>query len=137
MQVFAQVNKKTDVPFWVKRSDFDRHFDQDDFLNREVRDVQDAYLNDWFNFFENGVIRFYIPVVGLVSGKTDLISSRHRLAVLLPHLEELPFAFATAHLNSDDRIFLASIPKRPLDLSATFWIPDFPIRESLPWPIHN
>jgi hypothetical protein len=132
MQVFAQMNLTSDVPFWVKKSDFYLHFDQNDFFDRDVLDVQDAYLNDWFNFFENGIVRFYIPVVGLLSGKTDLISSRHRLAVLLPHLEELPFAFAMAHLGPNDLVFLASIPKRPLDPSEAFWIPDFPIQDSLP-----
>ena len=133
MQVFAQVNKQTDIPFWVKRDDFYRYFDQDDFLCRDVHDVQNAYLKDWFSFHENGVVRFYIPVVGLLKGgRTDLISTRHRLAVLLPHLEELPFVFATEHFDSDDKIFFASIPKQPLDRSMTFWIPDFPIRDLLP-----
>jgi hypothetical protein len=137
MEVFAQVELSSDVPFWVKKSDFYLHFDQNDFFNRDVCDVQDAYLKGWFNFYENGVVRFYIPVVSLQPGKTDLVGTRHRLAVLLPHLEELPFAFATAHLDSADEILLASIPKRPLDLSVAFWIPDFPIRDSLPWPICN
>lgn len=136
MRVLASINLLTDQPYWIAVEDFYRYFDQADFQNRNVKDVQCAYLEEWF--YEDraeGVSRFIIPVVGAIGRKTDLISSRHRLAVLLPHLEELPIAFATAHLTVESREFLESIPKRDLDKRSTFWIPDFPKRPALPWPM--
>ena len=132
MQVFAEVNLPTDKPHWIAREDFLTYFDQEDFLNRNVRDVQAAYLRDWFHTTSDGRIMFYIPVVGALNGKTDLIGSRHRLAVLLPHLELLPIAIATLQFQPDALRFLETIPKRLLDPSKQFWIPDLPIREILP-----
>ena len=132
MEVFAEVNLASDIPYWIARESFYRYFDQENFLNREVRDVQSAYLKDWFPASANGTIKFLIPVVSAIAAKTDLISSRHRLAVLLPHLEQLPIAIATRHLQPDAREFWDTIPKCPLDPAAPFWIPDFPIRDTLP-----
>ena len=134
MHVFAEVNSQLDVPFWVKRDDFLFHFDQADFLNREVAQVQSAYLKAWFYEDEGPTIRFYIPVVGAVGRRTDLIGTRHRVAVLLPHLEELPFAFASLTMSTEARHCLDSIPKRPLDVRQSFWIPDLPVHDSLPCP---
>jgi hypothetical protein len=135
MQVLVGINLPTDQPHWVAREDFYRYFDQDDFNNRDIKDVQSAYLEEWFHEDkEVGITRFMIPVVGAIGENTDLISSRHRLAVLLPHLEELPIAFQTAHLTPEARRFLESIPKRPLDETRTFWIPDFLKHNVLPWP---
>jgi hypothetical protein len=132
MEVFAEVNLPTDIPHWVTREDFYRYFDQADFVNREVQDVQAAYLKDWFHTTEDGTIKFLIPIVCTLGARTDLIGSRHRLAVLLPLLHELPIAFATRHLQADARRFLETIPKRPLNLAEPFWIPDLPIRDTLP-----
>jgi hypothetical protein len=133
MQVFAAVNLITDEPHWIKREDFYRYFDQKDFLDREVQEVQPAYLNDWFHTSKDGKVEFYIPVVGVSDGKTDLIGTRHRLAVLLLYLDLIPIAFAMGFLLQEDaRRFLATIPKRPLDLSEPLWIPDLPIKEKLP-----
>lgn len=132
MQVFAGINCPTDEPHWITREAFYKYFDQDDFLNRTVQDVQAAYLKDWFYKSDDGRLMFYIPVVGAIAGRTDLIGSRHRLAVLLPHLEELPIAIARGHLQPDGLRFLDTIPKRPLDATIPFWIPDLPIRATLP-----
>lgn len=132
MQAFAAINATGDKPFWVSRSVFLQQFDKADFLNRDVKDVTAAYLEDWFYVGANGQRMFYIPVVGAVGRRTDLISSRHRIAVLLPHLEEIPFAFAPQHLTGESLEFLNSIPKRPLELSEPIWLPDFPIRNRLP-----
>jgi hypothetical protein len=132
MQVFAAINCPTDKPYWISRSTFYERFDQDDFRNREVLHVTSAYLQDWFYRSEDVRLQFYIPVVGAIGKRTDLIGSRHRLAVLLPYLEELPFALAMGHLQSEARSYLESLPKRPLDTSVPFWIPDLPIRDKLP-----
>lgn len=132
MQVFAAINCQTDEPYWISRSTFYESFDQDDFRNRQVLDVTSAYLQDWFYRAGDGRLMFYIPVVGALGRRTDLISSRHRLAVLLPYLKELPFALAMGHLQGEARNFLESLPKRPLDTSVSFWLPDLPIRDKLP-----
>lgn len=121
MQVFVGINLATDLPYWIKRDDFFRYFDQGDFMNREVKEVQLAYLKDWFYEDDSGAKRFfYIPVAGAIGRRTDLISSRHRLAVLLPYLEDLPIAFATAYLSTEARTYLDSIPRR--HGSATFFL---------------
>ncbi len=132
MLVYAEVNLNTDIPYWFTRETFYSDFDQNDFMARDVLEVQAAYLKDWFHIAEDGKHQFYIPVVGTVDGRTDLISSRHRLAVLLPYLDELPIAFATADLYSEERQFLDAIPKRVLDINQPFWIPDLPICDKLP-----
>lgn len=132
MRVFAAVNCRTDAPYWVTRDVFLQYFDQSDFESRNVIDVEQAYLSTWFYRRDDGSRMFYIPVVGAIGSRTDLISSRHRLAVLLPHLEEVPFAFALGHLEGEELDFINSIPKRRMDLSASFWIPDLPIRDHLP-----
>jgi hypothetical protein len=133
MKVFAAVNLPTDIPSWVTREDFHRYFDQTDFLNRKVRDVQAAYLKNWFHTSDDGSTHFSIPVVGALNKSTDLIGGRHRLAVLLPHLADLPIAFATGQLQSEARRFLETIPRRPLNLAVPLWIPDLPVRGTLPW----
>jgi hypothetical protein len=132
MEVFAAINCPTDEPFWISRETFLEKFDQDDFRNRNVLDVQPAYLETWFYETEDGRRMFYIPAVSAVGRRTDLVSSRHRTAVLLPHLTELPFALALGHLMGEPRAFLERLPKRPLDVSSSFWIPDLPIRRELP-----
>jgi hypothetical protein len=132
MLVYAEVNLHTDVPYWFTRETFYAYFDQDDFLDRDIKEVQTAYLKDWFHTTTDGNHRFYIPVVGTVNGKTDLIGSRHRLAVLLPYLDELPIAVATADFTPEAQQFFDAIPKRALDQNQPFWIPDLPIRDNLP-----
>ena len=133
MHVFAEVGTPTDLPYWIARSDFYKYFDQDDFnANREVRDVASAYLKAWFHVEDNGDHKFYIPIVGATDNKTDLIGTRHRLAVILLHVDPLPIAIATGHLTPQAQKLLAAIPKRPLDPKVSFWIPDFPIRDALP-----
>jgi hypothetical protein len=132
MRVYPVVNSEKDQPFWIKKSVFYERFDQADFLNRNVERVCQVYLSDWFYLEDEGRRMFFIPVVGALGGRTDMIGTRHRLAVILPHMDELPIAFATGHLDNDAQVFLNSIPRRPLDLSEAFSLPDFPIVDRLP-----
>ena len=132
MNVLALTNSAADDPHWIDRAVFFSHFDQDDFSNREVQAVRFAYRSDWFHYFDDGTVGFYIPVTGAIGRRTDLIGTRHRVAVLLPYMTELPMAFATGHLTSQAQGFLASIPKKPLIVSRPFWIPDLPILDTLP-----
>ena len=129
MHVYIVTNCLTDEPYWVSRNVFYEWFDQPDFMNRMVLNVEKAYLQDWF---DKDKTKFYIPVVSAIGLRTDLIGSRHRLAVLLPQLEELPFAFAFGHLYGEAKTFLNSIPKRHLDISVPIWLPDLPVMASLP-----
>lgn len=130
--VYAEVNQHTDVPYWFTCETFYKYFDQDDFMDRDIKEVRAAYLKDWFHVTSEGNYRFYIPVVSVVNGRTDLIGSRHRLAVLLPYLDELPIAVATAFLTPEAQRVLDAIPKRSLDQTQPFWIPDLPIYDKLP-----
>lgn len=131
MLVFAVTNLPTDIPYWVNRSVFYSHFSQADFNCREIQEVQQKYRSDWFHRLDNGNLGFYIPVVNAIDRRTDLIN-RHRLAVLLPHMDELPIAFTSFIISPVAKEFLSSIPKRPLDVLEPFWIPDFKIVDALP-----
>ena len=122
----------SDEPYWVTRETFLSAFDQEDFKFREVLGIHHAYLSDWFHTQEKEKVFFSIPTVSIVSGKTQFINGRHRTAVLLAHLEEIPIAFAMNHLMPDARRVAESIPKRPLSLSEPFFLPDLPICNSLP-----
>ncbi len=132
MLVYVIVNQPTDIPYWFTRDVFYDYFDYHDFMDRDIENVQAAYLREWFHTTADGKECFYIPVVSVAYGRTDLIGSRHRLAVLLPHLDELPIAIATAFLTPEAQRFLDAIPKRQLDQSQQFWIPDLPICDKLP-----
>ena len=132
MHVYALINCPTDEPYWVSRHVFYEWFNQADFRNRKVSIVEKAYLKDWFGKTDDGKTMFYIPVVSAIRSRTDLVSSRHRLAVLLPHLDIVPFAFAFGQLCGEAETFLRSIPKRPLDINVPIWLPDLPVRDSLP-----
>ncbi len=132
MHIYAAINCATDAPFWVSREVFYKHFDQADFMNRDSAVIKPAYLYSWFYSEVSGKLMFYIPVVGAIGPRTDLISSRHRLAVLLPYMTELPFAFAFGAVSPEAKEFLDSIPKRPLDIESPIWLPDLPICNELP-----
>ena len=133
MLCYATVDQSFDVPYWIAKNDFSVYFDQIDFAFRDVHDVHPAYLSDWFHVDEQGRLRFRLSPVGAVAGKTQFISGRHRMAVILPHLTDLPIAFAFhKYLPKRERRLLESIPKRPLDMTVPLELPDFPIRDRLP-----
>jgi len=131
MRCLPDLTLGTDIPAWVSKETFFALFDQTDFLIREVQDVEDAYLAEWF-YERNGDTRFLLPTVGLVAGKTQFVNGRHRTAVLLRHVDEVPMAFAVGHLDATARRIIESIPKRPLDLTQHIVLPDLPVKEKLP-----
>ena len=122
----------TDILFWVSRASFLQHFDQHDFLCRDVQMVVDAYLEDWFYIDDSGSRRFKIPVVSVHSGMTQFIGGRHRTAVLLGHLDRVPLAFDTRDLDLRDREWIDVIVDSTLDPDGEFELPDLPIRIMLP-----
>lgn len=130
MRCLPELTLNSDVPFWVTREVFLQHFDQDDFLCRESTKVISSYLAEWFHKPANGPMRFKLPTVQFVAGKTQFISGRHRTAVLLPYLNEFPVAFALADKKAQD--LLGRLALRPLDLHEIIELPDLPILERLP-----
>ena len=130
MRCRPAVNLPTDVPFWISRSAFFEHFDQADFLCREVRDVTDAYLSDWF-WDKGGVRHFLLPPISVISGSTQFISGRHRTAVLLRHLERIPLSFDFRFIAEADKRWLHSVTDCAVDLTADIDLPDLPIRAKL------
>ena len=126
MQVFAFVNHPSDEPFWIPREAFLAHFDQEEFVgNRAVRDVTQAYRRDWFKD-GCGRLEFILPSVSYVKDKTQFINGRHRIAVLLQHMPELPIALATYQFSPRQLCLRAAIPSRTLDLSMPFELPGLP-----------
>jgi hypothetical protein len=132
MRCLSWVSLDTDVPYWVLRSSFLRHFDQKDFLSRNVKDVVSAYLGDWFCADVDGARRFKIPAVSVVSGTTQFISGRHRTAVLLKYLDRVPLSFITRDLSDVDKAWIDTVVAERIGSDSVIELPDLPIRPSLP-----
>ena len=132
MRCRPELTLASDQAFWVSWETFRASFDQADFLCRDQVEVRTAYLQDWFISSGDGETGFLLPTVSIVNDRTQFISGRHRVAVLLPYLSELPIAFAVNHLGRSARGVFAAISKRPLDLSQPILLPDLPIESRLP-----
>lgn len=135
MRCLLDVKISSDEPFWVPRSVFYQHFDQDDFLCRESIDVVSSYLASWFYIPEDGKLRFELPAVHFVAGKTQFINGRHRTAVLLSHLDTLPIAFLLLRCGLPDRQarqLLEHMDVSPIKLDEWIELPDLPVFEQLP-----
>ena len=130
MRCLPGLTQNSDTPFWVTRNAFLEHFDQADFLCRESGAVIPAYLAAWFHKPKGGADQFCLPVVMFIAGKTQFINGRHRTAVLLPYLEELPIAFS--QFNKPPQDFLSRLNLRPLPLDQYIDLPDFPILGIMP-----
>lgn len=130
MRCLPTLTIDSDKPYWVSKKSFFEQFDQSDFYCRESKDVVAAYLTDWFEMSLDKIPRFNLPAVQYIGGKTQFISGRHRMAVLLPYMDELPIAFASLNHPSDE--FLRRLILRPLDLNEPIELPDLPIKDCLP-----
>ena len=130
MLVLPWIGLVTDQPFWITREKFFEQFDQDDFYRREIASVQPTYLAAWFGNYTSGARFFRIPTVGLLSSGTQFVNGRHRAAVLLNFLDEIPVAFALNPLSN--RLLFGKLEKRPLDLTQLIFLPDLPVRAQLP-----
>ena len=127
------VNLDTDIPFWVSLESFLNNFDQNDFHMRKVQNVADAYLESWFCNDTNGNRCFIIPPVSVHDGITQFISERHRTAVLMRHLKELPLSFDSRFISETDKQWIDSVAFRPIDLDAdVVELPELPIKQTLP-----
>ena len=129
MRCLPQLTKIDDEPYWVTRKAFLQHFDQSDFRCRESLVITPSYLSEWFYSKPDGTLHFMLPTVHFVAGKTQFINGRHRTAVLLPYLEELPFAFA---VSTKTQFFLHRMSLRPLDLNQSIELPNLSIVKRLP-----
>ena len=132
MRCLPAVNLDTDVAFWISKTSFFRHFDQQDFMCRNVGDVVDAYLEEWFHSDSNGSRFFLIPPVSVRHKITQFISGRHRTAVLLRHLEQVPLSFDSRFTTSDDEDWIWSIASGQIENDVHIELPDLPIRAVLP-----
>lgn len=130
MRCLPDLTLISDMPFWVTQEAFLEHFDQVDFLCRESKDVAPSYLAAWFHKMDDGITRFLLPTVQFVAGKTQFISGRHRTAVLLQYLKNLPIAFSLVNKPSQD--FLIRLALRPLSLHEFIELPDLPILGRIP-----
>lgn len=123
MKCLPYVDLETDTAFWVSKDKFYACFDQHDFnFYREVKSVTQGYLKDWFYTSPDGNKFFILPTVQFVNNKTQFISGRHRIAVLLEHLNELPFAFAQP--LDGDMAQILNIVDRRVNLNESIQIPD-------------
>lgn len=122
----------TDIPYWVAKDTFLSRFDMDDFACRDVGNVVDAYLADWFETDSSRERRFRIPPVSVHGGSTQFIGGRHRTAVLLKHLDAIPLSFDTRDMSHSDNAWVCSVVSSRIDLSLEIDLPDLPIRERLP-----
>lgn len=111
---------------------FPLHFDQQDFMYRQVASVVDAYLEEWFHDGPAGTRYFKIPPVSVINGKTQFISGRHRTAVLLRHLECIPLSFHMRKISDADTDWIRRIALSPIETDTLFALPDLPIRPHLP-----
>jgi hypothetical protein len=109
-----------------------QHFDQDDFLCRHIKNVVDAFLDDWCHDGPDKTRFFKIPPVSVNIGKTQFISGRHRTAALLRHLDRIPLSFDMRHLTDADREWIHSIAATPIETHTLIDLLDLPIRSSLP-----
>ena len=129
MRCLPEVTLPTDQPFWVTKASFFAYFDQADFQCRDQVAPVAAYRSDWFC---DGQTRFILPTVAMIGGKTQFVSGRHRTAVLLEFLEELPIAFARPILDPTAIHIIEEIPKRSLALTEHIFLPDLPVKDHLP-----
>lgn len=128
MQAYPHVLASHDEAFWVPKEVFLSRFDQEDFACRECNDVERHYLDSWF--YDDGGKQFFIlPVVQLIGGKTQFINGRHRLAVLLPHLDRFPVAFCFKSWGAPDpakRQTALEWGIEPMSMNTPFALPRLP-----------
>lgn len=132
LRCLPYVHLATDAPWWIEKSSFLQHFDQDDFLCRQIRNVVDAYLHEWFHDGPDATRFFKIPPISVNNGKTQFISGRHRTAVLLRHLERIPLSFDMRHISVADMKWISFVAVEPIETHTLIDLPDLPIRPSLP-----
>lgn len=115
----------SDLPFWVCNQKFYRYFDQNDFHCRESQEIVSQYLDDWF-FTSTDAVEFILPVVQFNDGATQFINGRHRTAVLLKYLAEVPLSFDLRFASQAEKDFLASMDLRPIAVGKLIELPDLP-----------
>lgn len=101
-----------------------REFDQKDFIgNRSAKSVEDVYSNKWFYRKDDGKLMFELATIHLVSGQTQFISGRHRISVLIQHMESIPIAFCQNAVS-----FANSLGLEIMDLSKSICLPSRPMK---------
>ena len=125
MRCLPWTNLASDRPYWVSRAVFFKFFDQSDFAARVCSEVEPRYRSDWFPPTNSEPLHFELPTVQFVGGKTQFISGRHRTAVLIQYLNDLPLAL---FCPLDQRpYFPPEVMQRQMLFTDVFEIPDLPI----------
>lgn len=125
MKCRAEIGVTSDQGFWVKRAIFLQRLDRKDFECREVQNIEDRCLAAWFCREIDGPDRFILSAFYLEDCLFRCINGRHRTAVLLQHLDEVPISVTNA-----DKIcqrVLKQINLRKLDENEMFELPDLPV----------
>jgi hypothetical protein len=123
IEIYPYTVTDLDTAYWVPVDKFLRNFDQNDFIcNRNAKNVDDAYSSAWF-YQGDGKLMFELATIHMVSGKTQFFSGRHRISVLIKHLDILPIAFSQNAIS-----FASSMELKLMDLSTSIQLPSLPVK---------
>lgn len=128
--MICEIARQTDFDalYWVPLDKLHSRFNQADLSNRNVIEIKQAYLRDWFEITDARKA-FIPPVVQLIAGQTQFINGRHRLAVLSSHLGEVPIAFYLGSTGIED--WIRDLKLQRVNELDTVNLPDLPIFDSL------
>jgi len=124
MQCRVDTTAALDRPFLIKREGFMRCVDQEDLACREVANVENRYLAEWF-YERNGARFFNLPAFYLKKQRAFFINGRHRTVLLARYLDRLPMALA--QIDQESESTLQSLVDRPLSNGEVIFLPDLPI----------
>ena len=91
---------ENDRAFWVSRDIFEREFDQRNFYCRDSQEIDANYSKHLFYEDSQGKLQFRVPTVQVLSGATQFINGRHRVAVLFRQIDRIPVAFAAGQAQN-------------------------------------
>jgi hypothetical protein len=118
-------NGANDIAYWVSVSDFRKHFNQYDFIeNRDAKTIIEAYSEKWFFTDSLGATVFELPAVSVIDGKTQFLSGRHRVSVLINYVEFLPIAFSPSAKN-----LARNLNFKAIDTTKTIELPELPFKK--------
>jgi hypothetical protein len=128
MQCRVDITAAWDRPFLIKREEFMRCVDTENFACRDSATVQDRYLAAWFHWID-GECFLNLPAFYLRNGRVFFINGRHRTVLLSRHLDRLPMALTQIDRESEPT--LEALINRPLSEGEGILLPDLPIVEAI------
>ena len=130
MQCQPALTLSSDIAVWISREDFYEYTNQDDYLNRNRRSITHAYLSEWFIPARGEITKFLLPTIQVLGNTTQFINGRHRTAVLLEYLSEVPIVFA--YEDTSSQTFPAGMRIKPVRINQCILLPDLPTLDHLP-----